>query len=74
MAEAAIEPIGWERALMAAEKVKERLRRATRALDAAGVLYGKDFYLGGYHGWPYWERELHWALPRIVPLIERAER
>jgi len=44
------------------------------AIDAAGVLYGKDFYLGGYHGWPYWERELHWALPRIVPLIERAER
>jgi hypothetical protein len=39
MADAAVEPIGWERALMAAEKVKERLRRATRALDAAGVPY-----------------------------------
>jgi hypothetical protein len=39
MAEAAVEPIGWERALMAAEKVKERLRRATRSLDAAGVAY-----------------------------------
>jgi hypothetical protein len=39
MAEASIEPIGWERALTAAEKVKERLRRATRALDAAGVPY-----------------------------------
>jgi hypothetical protein len=39
MAEAALEPVGWERALMAAEKVKERLRRATRALDAAGVPY-----------------------------------
>jgi hypothetical protein len=39
MAEAAVEPIGWERALMAAEKVKDRLRRATRALDAAGVPY-----------------------------------
>src|ERR1700692_2314121 len=39
MAEAAVEPIGWERALMAAEKVKERLRRATRALDTAGVPY-----------------------------------
>ena len=39
MAETALEPIGWERALMAAEKVKERLRRATRALDAAGVSY-----------------------------------
>src|SRR6266404_5971225 len=32
-------PIGWERALMAAEKVKERLRRATAALGAAGVPY-----------------------------------
>ena len=39
MAEASVELIGWERALMAAEKVKERLRRATRALDAAGVPY-----------------------------------
>lgn len=39
MAEAAVEPSGWERALMAAEKVKERLSRATRALDAAGVRY-----------------------------------
>ena len=39
MAEATVEPIGWERALMAAEKVKERLRRATRALDDAGVPY-----------------------------------
>src|SRR5277367_926562 len=39
MADPAVEPIGWERALMAAERVKERLRRATRALDAAGVPY-----------------------------------
>jgi hypothetical protein len=39
MADAAVEPIGWERALIAAEKVKERLRRATRALDAAAVPY-----------------------------------
>src|ERR1700676_1005254 len=38
MAESVIAP-GWERALMAAEKVKERLRRATRALDDAGVAY-----------------------------------
>src|ERR1700722_16609184 len=39
MAEAPVEISGWERALMAAEKVKERLRRSTRALDAAGVAY-----------------------------------
>ncbi len=39
MADGKAAPIGWERALMAAEKVKERLHRATRALDAAGVPY-----------------------------------
>src|SRR6202043_1639319 len=39
MADAAAGPIGWARALMAAEKVKERLRRATKALDDAGVPY-----------------------------------
>ena len=39
MPDAVVEPIGWERALMAAEKVKERLLRATHALDAAGVSY-----------------------------------
>ncbi len=37
--------IGWERAMMAAEKVKERLRRATAALDAAGVPYA---VIGGH--------------------------
>ena len=37
MSEAVV--VGWERALMAAEKVKERLRRATKALDGAGVPY-----------------------------------
>src|SRR5262249_32058386 len=39
MADGTVTPIGWERALMAAEKVKERLRRATKALDNAGVAY-----------------------------------
>ncbi len=31
--------VGWERALMAAEKVKERLHRATKALESASVPY-----------------------------------
>ncbi len=39
MADAVVAPIGWERALMAAEKVKERCRRATKALAEAGVPY-----------------------------------
>ncbi len=39
MAESAALINGWERALMAAERVKERLRRSTTALDAAGISY-----------------------------------
>src|ERR1700691_1519522 len=39
MADAAPTLMGWERALMAAQKVKERLRRAITALEAAGVPY-----------------------------------
>ena len=39
------------------------------ALDAAGIAYTTDFYQGGYHGWPYWQRELHWSLPQIMSLI-----
>jgi diacylglycerol O-acyltransferase/trehalose O-mycolyltransferase len=39
------------------------------ALTQAGVPFHQDFYPGGYHGWPYWQRELHWALPQMLPLI-----
>jgi hypothetical protein len=39
MTEVAVQPVGWERAIMAAERVKERLRTAIRALDAAGIPY-----------------------------------
>lgn len=39
MSQATVTLSGWERALMAAERVKERLRRATKALDDAGVAY-----------------------------------
>lgn len=44
-------------------------RTFTDALDAAGVPHTDHFYSAGYHGWPYWERELHWALPQIMALI-----
>jgi hypothetical protein len=39
MADEVVALSGWERALLAAEKVKERLRRATAALEQAGVAY-----------------------------------
>jgi hypothetical protein len=44
------------------------------ALDAAGVPYQADLYRGGYHGWPYWERALHWALPQIMAVVGPRER
>lgn len=37
-----------------------------RALDQGGVAHTDDFYAGGYHGWPYWQADLHWALPGIA--------
>src|SRR5262245_58445484 len=39
MADAVVTISGWERAFLAAEKVKERLKRSTSALDKAGVPY-----------------------------------
>jgi len=39
------------------------------ALDEADVPHTDDFYGAGYHGWPYWQRELHWALPQMMALI-----
>jgi len=40
-----------------------------RALTLAGIPFHEDFYVGGYHGWPYWQRELHWALPQMLDVI-----
>src|SRR5947209_14016664 len=39
MTDSVITPSGWERAFMAAEKVTERLKRSTAALEQAGVAY-----------------------------------
>ena len=41
----------------------------SRALTAAGVPYLSDFYQGGYHGWPYWQADLHWALPKMMAVL-----
>ncbi len=39
MSDTAVTISGWERAFLAAEKVKERLKRSTSALEKAGVAY-----------------------------------
>jgi diacylglycerol O-acyltransferase/trehalose O-mycolyltransferase len=44
------------------------------ALDRAGVAHSDHFYLGGYHGWPYWQADLHWALPRITATLGPPQR
>jgi diacylglycerol O-acyltransferase/trehalose O-mycolyltransferase len=40
-----------------------------RALELAGVPFQQDFYPGGYHGWPYWQADMHWALPIIDGIL-----
>jgi S-formylglutathione hydrolase FrmB len=49
--------------------VKQMNLSFANALDTAGVVYSQDFYQGGYHGWPYWQRELHWSLPQMLSII-----
>jgi S-formylglutathione hydrolase FrmB len=39
------------------------------ALNAAHVPGVTDFYSGGYHGWPYWQADLHWALPQLAGVL-----
>jgi hypothetical protein len=39
MGDLVLGPISWERMIRAVEKVRERLQRATRALEAAGIPY-----------------------------------
>lgn len=45
-----------------------------RALTVAGVPYQTHFYAGGYHGWPYWQADLHWALPIIDSVLGAPQR
>lgn len=40
-----------------------------RALNKAGVPYQSHFYPGGYHGWLYWQADMHWALPIIENVL-----
>lgn len=55
----------------AAEAVVSGMNQSfASALEAAGVPFARDLHRG-YHGWPYWERALHWALPQIMALIGR---
>jgi diacylglycerol O-acyltransferase / trehalose O-mycolyltransferase len=36
------------------------------ALTEADVEFDENFYVGGYHGWPYWQAELHRVLPLML--------
>ena len=40
-----------------------------RSLTLAGVPFQEHFYPGGYHGWVYWQADLHWALPIIDSVL-----
>ncbi len=40
-----------------------------RALNAAHVAHTDRFYGPGQHIWPYWQDDLHWALPQIMQAL-----
>jgi diacylglycerol O-acyltransferase/trehalose O-mycolyltransferase len=39
-------------------------------LRELGVSVATDFYGPGTHSWPYWQRELHRALPMLLDALE----
>jgi esterase/lipase superfamily enzyme len=41
-------------------------------LDGLGIPFTRDFYGGGTHTWPYWQRELHRAMPMLTTALARA--
>src|SRR2546421_10148060 len=53
MADVAVTPFGWGRAFLAAEKVKERLKGFTAALEQAGAAYavGGGKAVAAWGGW-----------------------
>ena len=45
-----------------------------RALTLVGVPFQEHFYPGGWHGWPYWQADMHWALPIIDGVLGAPQR
>ena len=39
------------------------------ALETAGIPAQVDLYEGGYHGWPYWQAGIRWALPQMAVIL-----
>ena len=39
------------------------------ALAAVGIEAEVDLYDGGYHGWPYWDAGIRWALPQLAAIL-----
>jgi len=53
--------------------VEEFIWQTNQSFKAALATSGTSFhdlgYVGGFHGWPYWERALHLVLPEVVTAI-----
>ena len=51
------------------EAIREMNLSFLAALEAAGVSAQVDLYVGGYHGWPYWDAGIRWALPQLAAIL-----
>ena len=50
-------------------EVGAETRAFVRRAQALGVPLQADLYGAGIHDWPYWQRELHRALPLLLGAI-----
>lgn len=54
--------------------VEHVIRQTNQSFKAALTTSGTSFHdlshLGGFHGWPYWQRALHLVLPEVVGAID----
>ena len=51
------------------EAIREMNLSFLAALEAAGIAVQADLYDGGYHGWPYWDAGIRWALPQLAAIL-----
>jgi S-formylglutathione hydrolase FrmB len=53
------------------EQIHKGFVSMVAALDAAHIASEVDDYGSGTHSWPYWQRELHKALPGLLAALSR---
>jgi diacylglycerol O-acyltransferase / trehalose O-mycolyltransferase len=51
------------------QAIREMNLSFVAAAEGGGLRPQVDLYPGGYHGWPYWESGIRWALPQLAAIL-----